>query len=127
MSIISTEVICCETYDEGGWIKLMRQTYTDSAPFYWATESHLCYESSVDSSNEDLGKIIAYFERRIISRKEVLNTLPQDNVEVRKVYEHHIDVIQRFIDKIKKAAADTMEISRPSPNSQMDAMQVSGK
>lgn len=104
MSIISTEVICCETYDEGGWIKLMRQTYTDSAPFYWATESHLNYDSSVDSSSHSLQDIIDYMERRVIGNKNIMDCLPQDEIEVRKVYIHHLEVTRQFINQLKAVA-----------------------
>ena len=108
MSIASlTEELCRVTYNEGGWMKLMRQTYADSAPFYWVTESHLCYDSSVDSSSDDLKYIIDYMERRIISRKNILGSLPQDEIEVRKIYEHHLDVTQQFVEKLKRAAAES--------------------
>lgn len=88
-------------------MKLMRQTYTDSEPFYWVTESHLCYDSSVDSSNEDLQYIIDYMERRIVGGKRMVNSLPQDEIEVRKIYEHHLDVTRQFVEKLKKAAAES--------------------
>ena len=110
--------ICRVTYAEGGWMKLMRQTCKDNAPFYWVSESHLCYDMSVDSSSEDLQYIIDYMERRVVNRQRVLDSLPQEEVEVRKVYTHHMEVTRQFINKLW-AAAEAAEISEPSHNTGM--------
>jgi hypothetical protein len=95
------------TYNEGGWMKLMRQTYKTNAPFYWISESHLSYDSSVDSSSEDLQYIINYMERRIINSKKLLDSLPQDATEVRRIYNHHLDVTKDFLKKLKIAVENS--------------------
>jgi hypothetical protein len=106
MSILSTDEICRVTYEHGGWMKLMRQTHTDSAPFYYVTESHLNYDSSVDSSSHSLQDIIDYMERRVTGNKNIMDCLPQDEIEVRKVYIHHLEVTRQFINQLKAAAAE---------------------
>jgi hypothetical protein len=104
MSILSTEEICRVNYDHGGWMKLMRQTYTDNAPFYYVTESHLNYDSSVDSSSHSIQDIIDYMERRVIGNKNIMDSLPQEDIEVRKVCIHHLEVTRQFINQLKAAA-----------------------
>jgi hypothetical protein len=112
--------ICRVTYNEGGWMKLMRQTCKDNAPFYWVSESHKNYDSSVDSSSEDLQYIIDYMERRIAGNKRIMDSLPQDEIEVRKVYIHHTDVTRQFVNKLRGVAAGkAAEISEPSHNTGM--------
>lgn len=100
MNIILTEELFRVTYDEGGWMKLMRQTYTDSPPFFWVTESHLCYDLSVDSSSHDLQLLIDYYNRRIANRQATLDSLPQNEIEVIKIYKHHLEITQQFLKKI---------------------------
>ena len=107
MSIVSNDEICRVEYSTGGWMKLMRQTYTDQAPFYHVEESRLPYDLSVDSSSSDLQYIIDYFERRIAGGKRMLYSLPQNETEVRKIYHHVSDITRQFLEKIKNAAAES--------------------
>ena len=87
-------------------MKLMRQTYSDSAPFFFVTESHLNYDSSVDSSSNNLQDIIDYMERRVVGNKNIMDSFPQDEIEVRTVYIHHLEVTRQFIGKLKAVAAE---------------------
>lgn len=122
MCTILTDEIFRVTYQDGGWMKLMRQISEGEAPFYYVTESHLNYDSSVDSSSEDLQFIIDYFDRRLRGYGQRLNELPDEEIEVRKTYAHIMNITVDFLDKIKKEKeSPSMAKESSAPKSTMEA------
>ena len=118
MSIISTKEMCRVTYDNGDYMKLMRQTYTCEPAFYYVTESHLPYDMSVDSSNNNLQVIIDYFKRRIDIEKKAIDNLPTNNIEVQKVHWHCLSVAQKFLKKLKSTPEEKSGSTETIPNTQ---------
>ena len=99
--ILKTEELARATFQDGDFERLMKQTYTDSEPFFYVTKG-LTF-TRVETANKDLPAIIKQLEKEANNMRQSLR-LPylKDNDKVRTIHKYFLHKKMEFIRNIKQ-------------------------
>lgn len=102
-TILSTVELCRVTYNDGDFIRLMKQTYSDKAAFYYVTKGEKF--TRVETASNDVTKIISQLEHELsISEESQHRDYVQNNEKVKAIYEYYIEMDKKFLAMVKGVA-----------------------
>lgn len=104
--VLNTEEICRITYDDGDFERLMKQTYTNDAPFY-TIQKGACNLTPVETSSHNINEIIAHLEKCNSIDKEHYSTT-KFSAKVLEIANGVISKQEQFIGMIKEYAVGKM-------------------
>jgi len=99
--ILKTEELVRATFQDGDFERLMKQTYTDSEPFFYVTNG-LAF-TRVETANKDLTIIIRQLEKEACNMRKLLQRpYLKDNDKVRTIHKYFLHKKMEFIRNIKQ-------------------------
>lgn len=100
--VLKTEEIFRITYMDGEFERLMKQTYTNDAPFYYVMKG--VYDlTPVETSNHDLSVIESHLKRCLeIDSTSLKQKHNINNPNVLEVIKHCLDKQKEFLNKLQE-------------------------